>query len=72
MKKDISRERAYQMVQRNSLKAWKERLDFKDLIQSDEEISKILAKKEVDACFSIPPYLEKIDYIFERVLGDES
>lgn len=72
MKKDMSRERAYQMVQRNSLKAWKERLDFKDLIQSDEEISKILAKKEVDACFSIPPYLEKIDYIFERVLGDES
>lgn len=72
MKKDISRERAYQLVQRNSFKSWKEHLDFKDLVQSDEEIRKILTKEEVGACFSLQPYLEKIEYIFDRVLGDES
>jgi adenylosuccinate lyase len=69
-KKGISREEAFRIVQRNSLKAWKERLDFKDLMQSDKETRKILNKEEVNSCFSLQPYLEKIDYIFDRVLGD--
>jgi len=72
MKKDVTREQAYQLVQKNSLKAWNESRDFKELIQSDQEIGKILSKKEIDACFSLEPYLSQIDYIFEKVLGDES
>jgi adenylosuccinate lyase len=71
-KKGISREQAFRLVQRNSLKAWKKRLDFKDLLQSDKEIREILTKEEVNSCFSLQPYLEKIDYIFDRVLRDES
>jgi len=71
-KKELAREKAYQLVQRNSLKAWKENLNFKDLVESDKEIKKILTQKEIDACFSLQPYLEKIDYIFDRVLTDES
>lgn len=72
MKKEVSRERAYKLIQRNSLKAWRERLDFKELIESDKEIRNILAREEINACFSLQPYLEKIDYIFDRVLGNES
>jgi adenylosuccinate lyase len=71
-KKEMSREKAYQLVQRNSLKAWQENLDFKDLIQSDREVKKVLTQKEIDACFSLEAYLEKIDYIYERVLDGES
>jgi len=73
MNKNVSRDKAYQLVQQNSIQAWKEHLEFKDLIQSDQEIKKILTtQKEVDACFSLEPYLEKIDYIFDKVLSDES
>lgn len=72
MKKDVTREQAYQLVQKNSLKAWNEGRDFKELLQSDQEIGKILSEKEIDACFSLEPYLSQIDYIFEKVLGDES
>ncbi|MBA7611625.1 Adenylosuccinate lyase [subsurface metagenome] len=72
MKKDVTREQAYQLVQKNSLKAWNEGRDFKELIQSDQETGKILSEKEIDACFSLEPYLSQIDYIFEKVLGDES
>ena len=72
MKKDVTREQAYQLVQKNSLKAWNEGRDFKELIQSDQETGKILSEKEIDACFSLKPYLSQIDYIFEKVLGDES
>jgi adenylosuccinate lyase len=50
-RKGLTREEAYQIVQRNSLRAWNE---------------------EIDRCFSVAPYLEKIDYIFERVLRHES
>jgi adenylosuccinate lyase len=71
-KKDITREQAFQLVQTNSMKAWNEGHDFRELIQSDKEIGKILTKKEVDACFSLDPYLSNIDYIFKKVLGDES
>ena len=71
-KKDVSREQAYQIVQKNSLKAWNEERDFKELIKSDKEIGKILTEKEIDACFSLDPYLSKIDYIFQKVLGSES
>lgn len=71
-KKNISREQAYQWIQKNSLRAWKEKLDFKELILSDPEVKKVLSPEEIDNCFSLQPYLEKIDYIFERVFADES
>jgi adenylosuccinate lyase len=71
-RKGISREKAYQIVQKCSLKAWNENLDFRKLAAQDEEISKALSPAEVEQCFSLEPYLAKIDYIFERVLADES
>jgi adenylosuccinate lyase len=71
-KKEISRETAYQLVQKNSLKAWNEALDFRDLILKDPEISKALSKAEINGCFTLDPYLDKIDYIFNRVFSDEN
>ena len=67
-RKGMTREEAYQIVQRNSLKAWREGLDFRTLTGADPDIAKSLAPQELDRCFSLEPYLEKIDYIFERVL----
>jgi adenylosuccinate lyase len=71
-RKGSTREDAYALVQRNSLKAWNENLDFKILIQADPEIGGKLTPAEIEGCFSLVPYLEKIDYIFERVLAHES
>jgi adenylosuccinate lyase len=67
----MSRETAYKRVQTNSMKAWENNLDFKELIQSDPEIQKQLSPQEIDKCFSLDPYIDKIDYIFNRVLSDE-
>lgn len=71
-KKDVSREQAYQLVQKNSLKAWNENLNFKEVIQKDTEISRILSEEEITGCFTLAPYLEKIDYIFNKVFADEN
>ncbi len=68
-KKGLTREEAYQVVQRNSLKAWKEGLDFRALVAADPEVARVLGPKDIDRCFSLAPYLDKIDYIFERVLA---
>jgi adenylosuccinate lyase len=71
-KKDLSRDDAYQLVQKNSLKAWDENLDFKELVRSDPKIKEALSPEEIEDCFSIDAYLEHIDTIFERVLKDEN
>ncbi len=71
-RKGRSREQAYQIVQRSSLQAWEKSLDFRRLIAADPEVAAVLTPAELDACFSVEPYLGKIDYIFERVLADES
>ncbi len=71
-KKDLSRDDAYQLVQKNSLKAWEENLDFKELVRSDPKIKEALSPEEIEDCFSIDAYLEHIDTIFERVLKDEN
>ena len=70
--KGLTREEAYQVVQRNSLKAWNEGLDFRALVTADPDVRRVLGKKDLDRCFSVGPYLDKIDYIFERVFRHES
>lgn len=69
IKKNLTRDNAYHLVQRNSLKALKEHLDFKVLIQSDKEISKVLSHEEIEDCFSLEPYMKSIDYIYDRVFA---
>ena len=71
-KKKMTREQAFELVQRNSMKAWDKNLDFKELIHNDEDIKSVLKAKEIEDCFSLEPYLDKIDYIFERVFTNES
>jgi adenylosuccinate lyase len=70
-RKNMSREDAYHLIQRNSLKAWDEKKDLKSLVLADPDIRGVLTPEEIESSFSLDPYLEKIDYIFERVLGHE-
>jgi adenylosuccinate lyase len=70
--KGLTREEAYHIVQRNSLKAWNEGLDFRALVTADPDVRRVLGEKDLDRCFSVAPYLDKIDHIFERVLRHES
>ncbi|MBC7360828.1 MAG: adenylosuccinate lyase [Candidatus Aminicenantes bacterium] len=69
-RKGLTREEAYKLVQNCSLKAWQENLDFKQLVSSDPEITRHLSPKEIEGCFSLEPYLQKIDFIFERVFHE--
>jgi adenylosuccinate lyase len=68
-RKNLAREQAYDLVQKISLKVWKERTSLKETALADPDILRVLSPAEVEACFSLDPYLEKIDLIFEKVLG---
>jgi len=70
--KGMSRDQAYALVQKNSLKVWSERLHLRDLALADPEINGLLSPQEIESCFSLDPYLEKIDYIFAKVFEHES
>jgi len=71
MEKGLSREKAYSIVQRNSLKAWKERRGFKEVLLEDNEILGLLKSEEIDEIFDIKYFLRHIDEIYKRVLEEK-
>jgi adenylosuccinate lyase len=65
----LSREKAYEMVQRNALKVWDEGRDFKSLLLEDRELRKYLTEKDLEEIFSMEHHLKHVDDLFERVFG---
>ena len=65
--KGVSREIAYEWVQRNAMRVWDDGLDFLTLVKADNEILKVLPPAEIDQVFSLEHYLRNVDKVFERV-----
>ena len=65
--KGVSRETAYDWVQRNAMKVWDEEKDFQTMVKADKEINSQLSTEEIERVFSLDHYLRNIDTIFERV-----
>ncbi len=68
--KGLSREEAYGIVQRNAMRAWKEKEDFKGLLLKDNQLRNHLSSDEIEECFSMGHDLKNVDYIFDRVFSD--
>ncbi len=63
----VSREDAYRLVQNHALRAWRENLDFRELILNDPEISGRVARAKIERAFDLKRQLKNIDKIFARV-----
>ncbi len=63
----ISREDAYRLVQSHAMRAWKENLDFRELIVNDPEISGRVPRAKIEHAFDLKRQLKNIDKIFARV-----
>ncbi len=63
----ISREDAYRLVQGHAMRAWREGLDFHELILSDPEISGRVPRAKIEHAFDLKRQLRNIDKIFARV-----
>ncbi len=71
VERGTSREDAYTMVQRNAMRVWNEGADYKQLLNEDPDVSKLLTKEEIDELFDIGYHLKHVDTIFIRVFGEE-
>jgi adenylosuccinate lyase len=65
--KGLSRQKAYEIVQRNSMKAWQEKLNLLDLLQSDPQATANLTQAEIQGIFDYGYYLKHVDKIFQRL-----
>ena len=70
VKKGVSREDAYSLVQRNAMLCWEEKKDFREMLKSDGEVTDVLSEKEIDSCFELKEDLKNIDRIFATVFGE--
>ncbi|MBI4849013.1 MAG: adenylosuccinate lyase [Nitrospirae bacterium] len=67
IEKGMSREDAYQFVQRNAMESWSAKREFKEFLKEDKEIKNYLSTKEIEKLFELSYYLKNVNYIFKRV-----
>ena len=67
--KGVTREDAYALVQRNTMKAWRGEGDFLALLKADREVRKHLSEKELAANFDLDFHFAQVDAVFRRVFG---
>lgn len=65
----VSREDAYRLVQAHAMRAWKEGLNFRELILADQEVTGRVPRKQIELAFDLQRQLRNIDKIFSRVFG---
>ena len=68
----VSREDAYRMVQHHAMRAWKESLNFHELVLKDKDITSRVPRQQIDRAFDLKRQLRNIDKIFARVFGNDA
>ena len=68
-RRGISREQAYEWVQRNAMRSFHEQKDFKSLLLADPDLMKVLTPADVEKAFDLNDQLRNVDAIFDRVFG---
>jgi adenylosuccinate lyase len=64
--KGLAREKAYQLVQENAMKAWNEGKDFKGLVMADDNINEWLNYGEIEQLFNYDKLLERVAAIYRK------
>jgi adenylosuccinate lyase len=60
----LTRDDAYRLVQHNSMRAWDEELDFRELCRADEEIA---SRVDLDTAFDLGAYTRHVPVVFARL-----
>ncbi len=71
-RKGVSREQAYEWVQRNAMRSHEEGRDFKQLLLADADVMRVLTQKEINDAFDLKVQLRHVDEIFDRVFQQQS
>jgi adenylosuccinate lyase len=68
-KRGVSREQAYEWVQRNAMRSFHEQRDFKQLLLADADVTNVLQPAEIEKAFSLDDQLRNVDAVFTRVFS---
>jgi adenylosuccinate lyase len=68
-RRGTSREQAYEWVQRNAMKSFHDRQDFKTLLLADADIGGVLPAAEIEKAFDLKEQLRNVDVVFARVFS---
>src|SRR3954470_24712891 len=68
-RRGISREQAYEWVQRNAMRAFHEQRDFKPLLLADADVTKVLTPAEIDKAFDLQDQLRNVGAVMDRVFA---
>ena len=63
----LARQVAYEIVQRNAMRAWKERRPFFELLAADRDVTAKLSPDELKSCFDPAFYVRNVDAVFKRL-----
>ena len=63
----ISREKAYDLVQRCSMEAWEGGRTLKEILAGEEIVINNLGEEKLEDCFDPAYYLQRVDYIYRRL-----
>ena len=63
----LARQAAYEIVQRNAMRAWAERRSFQDLLAADPAVTAHLGTDALAECFDPAWYLRNVDAIYRRL-----
>jgi adenylosuccinate lyase len=69
-RRGISREEAYDWVQRNAMRAFHEQRDFRELLLADQDIARVLPREALDRAFDLDDQLRNVDTVFARVFQE--
>ena len=68
VEKGMSREKAYGLVQKNAHQAWNiDNGNFKQNIEQDQEIMKLINKNDLKECFDPAVHLNNLNIIWEKL-----
>ncbi|HTY81242.1 MAG TPA: adenylosuccinate lyase [Dehalococcoidales bacterium] len=65
--KGLKRNDAYEIVQRNAMKAWQGKRTFLSFLKADAAVNKVLTVKELESIFDYKFYTQHVDDIFLRL-----
>jgi adenylosuccinate lyase len=68
-RRGVSREQAYEWVQRNAMRAFHEQRSFKDLLLADADVTQVLPAIDIEKAFDLDDQLRHIGEVFERVFA---
>ena len=63
----LKRQTAYEMVQRDALKAWETGNEFKTLLMEDPDVRRYLTKESIEEIFNLDYHFKYVEEIFDRV-----